>query len=221
MRAIAALSLMAMFSSIPAAYAAGSSDTESVMIHVLANGWHAGVLLPAEGLNALVPGLRERFPKASQYEVGWGDVGFYQAKEITVGLAFEALFASKGAVLHVVAVPEPIRDFLRGSDVAVSCFSPAQYQRMVQTVAASFVLDRDGKPVARGVGIYGNSQFYEAQGRYGLLHTCNRWTATVLEAGGLPIHPSISLTASSVMSAARTHGRACTVQSEARRPSPP
>lgn len=71
-----------------------------VVIHVVGNGWHAGLVLPVEALNAQLPALRERFPQARHYEIGWGDMGFYQARDVTVGLAAQALFASKGSLLH-------------------------------------------------------------------------------------------------------------------------
>jgi uncharacterized protein (TIGR02117 family) len=178
-------------------------------VYVIGNGWHAGLLLPAGALNVLVPGLQDRFPAATSYELGWGDIGFYQAKQVTVGLAFQALFASKGSVLHVVGIQAPAERFIQGSDAVVACFTEAQLQSMAAQIAETFVRGPDGKAVALGKGIYGDSEFYKAKGRYSAFNTCNRWSAIVLHAGGLPIHTRISLTASSVLSAVRQQGRAC------------
>lgn len=188
---------------------AQSSPAVPIRIHVISNGWHAGLLLPAQALDARLPGLRERFPTAGHYEIGWGDLGFYQAREITLGLAFEALFASRGSLLHVVGWTGPVEPYLRQADTTSLCVSQAQYTRMVDLIAQAFVLDEAGQPARKGPGLYGDSEFYGAHGRYSLLNTCNRWTATVLEAGGLGIHPRISLTARSVLSAARAQGGAC------------
>ena len=189
--------------------AAQAAQPKPIKIYVVGNGWHAGLLLPAAPINALVPGLQTRFPKADSYEIGWGDSGFYQAKEVTAGLALQALFASKGALLHVVGVSAPAQDFSTDVNVAAVCVSPDAYHRMAQRIAQTFALGNDGRPVSIGPGIYGDSQFYKANGEYSLLNTCNRWTAEVLQAGGLPMSPQISLTAGSVLSAARKQVRSC------------
>ena len=195
---------------------ASHAQDQKVKIYVVGNGWHAGLLLPAAPINALVPSLRARFPKADTYEIGWGDMGFYQAKEVTAGLAMEALFASKGSLLHVVGVPGLVQDFSAEINVVASCVSADEYQRMAQWIAQTFALDKDGKPVSVGPGIYGDSQFYKANGQYSLLNTCNRWTAEVLQAGGLAISPRFSLTAGSVLDAVRTQGRSCATTSAKR-----
>jgi uncharacterized protein (TIGR02117 family) len=188
---------------------AAEAVQQQIRIHVVGNGWHAGLVFPSAVVNAHLPDLAKRFPQAVHYEIGWGDMGFYQAQEVTVGLAFGALFASRGALLHVVGLPGPLAPHLRGADVATLCVTREQQERMVRLVAQAFVHDAGGQLEARGRGLYGDSQFYNAYGRYSLLNTCNRWTATVLQAGGLPISPTISLTAASVLRAARAQGNTC------------
>ena len=214
---------LALAAGLCLALAAHATDASPppVRIHVVTNGWHAGLVLPAAGLDEQVPALRARFPAASHYEIGWGDVGFYQATEITVRLVFEALFASRGAVLHVVGVPAPLDAFLRGSEVTELCISAEGHRRMVRYIARTFVIAQDGNPVALRHGIYGDSQFYGAQGVYGMLNTCNRWTATALQAAGLPISPRLSLTADSVMRAAKAHGQRCPAPEPAMRADTP
>ena len=186
---------------------AAHAEDQKVKIYVVGNGWHAGLLLPAASINALVPSLRVRFPKADTYEIGWGDMGFYQAKEVTASLAMEALFASKGSLLHVVGVSGPVPTITDEMNVVASCVSADEYQRMAQRIAQAFALGKDGKPMSIGPGIYGDSQFYKANGHYSLINTCNRWTAEVLQAGGLPVSPRLSLTASSVLDAVRKQGQ--------------
>lgn len=186
---------------------AESPPAQRIPIHVVSHGWHAGLLLPAAPLNALVPSLAARFPRAQAYEVGWGDMGFYQARDVTVGLALQALFASQGSLLHVVGVSQAAKAFAPGDDVATWCVSDAQVQNMAQRIAQVFAVDADGKPLPRGSGLYGDSQFYQARGAYSWRHTCNRWSAEVLQAGGLPIYSPWSLTAGRVLSAVRNESR--------------
>jgi uncharacterized protein (TIGR02117 family) len=205
---LAGLLLGALLCAQPTCRAA-DTGRQQVRIHIVGNGWHAGLVLPAAGLNTQVPALRERFPQAQHYEIGWGDMGFYQTRDVTAGLAVQALFASKGALLHVVGLPAALAPHLRGADSAEICVSREQHDHMVRLIAQAFVHDAAGQLEPRGPGLYGDSQFYNAYGRYSLLNTCNRWTATVLQAAGLPISPRISLTAASVLRAARAHGSTC------------
>lgn len=191
--------------SVTAALAQAPSGP-TVGIHVLSHGWHAGLVLPAAPLNAMVPGLSQRFPQAQAYEVGWGDMGFYQAQQASVGLALQALFASKGSLLHVVGLSSGADMVARGADAAHGCVSQAQLQAMVQRIAGAFEPGPEGLPVPKGPGLYGDSQFYLARGTYSWRHTCNRWSAEVLQAGGLPITAWWRLTAGSVLSAVRSHG---------------
>jgi len=189
---------------------AAHAQAQKVKVYVIGNGWHVGLLLPAEGINALVPSLRARFPKAGSYEIGWGDMGFYQARDVTASMALEALFASKGSLLHVVGVPGPLLALSGEPNVAMTCVSTDAYQRMAQRIAQTFALGKDGKPVSMGPGIYGDSHFYKANGEYSLINTCNRWTAEVLQVGGVPISPRVSLTAGSVLNAVRDQASSCT-----------
>lgn len=182
--------------------------TGDVRVHIVGNGWHAGLLLPAQAVHERLPALRQRFPGAAYYEIGWGDGGFYRAKDISAGLAMQALFASGGSVMHVVGVPDASR-FLQGNDVASLCVDRQAYEQMAALIADSFTRATDGQPVDAGPGIYGDSQFYQANGSYHMLNTCNRWTASVLAAAGVDIAPRLSLTAGSVLRGTRSSHLAC------------
>ena len=133
-------------------WAAPAAQSTGVPVYVVANGWHAGLIVPADALNKRLPALRQRFAGAQHYEVGWGDVGFYRAKEVNVGLAMQAMFASQGAVRHVVAVPDVAR-FTRNSDAATLCLTPNLVDTIADAVARSFARDKHGAVVGAGPGI--------------------------------------------------------------------
>ena len=54
-----------------------------------------------------------------------------------------------------------------------------------------------GETVARG--LYQDSWFYPAHGRFHLLNTCNTWTARMLTAAGVGVSPSGVNTAEDLM----------------------
>lgn len=189
--------------------AADGSGSRSTAMYLVSHGWHAGLVIPAEHLNRIAPELQQRFGDVPYYEIGWGDKGFYQAQEITAGLTLQAMFWSQGAVLHVVGVPAAPARYFSGSEVIETCLTGAELDSLSAFVASSFVRDAGGQVVTLSQGIYGDSQFYDGEGRYYLLNTCNKWTAKALRSAGLDISPAFKLTSGSVMGFLRTHGRAC------------
>jgi len=183
--------------------------TANIPIHVVSHGWHVGLVLPAQSLNDLLPALTQRFPQAKYYELGWGDDGFYQSEENTASMAFSALFTSKGAVLHVVSVTEPPRVYFDRHEVATFCLDAQQLSQLAQFVANNFMQPQQGELIMREPGRYGDSQFYQATGRYTMMHTCNRWTAEALDQAGMDLPYRFMLTAGSVMRAVRNKGQSC------------
>jgi len=189
--------------------ASGGAGGRSTALYVVSHGWHAGLVVPAERMNRIAPELKQRFGDVAYYEIGWGDKGFYQAQEITVGLTLQAMFWSQGAVLHVVGVPVAPAEYFSGSEVIETCLTGDELDSLSRFVASSFVRDAGGGAVSLSKGIYGDSQFYDGVGRYYLLNTCNKWTAKALSSAGMDIAPTFKLTSGSVMGFLRTHGRAC------------
>lgn len=171
-------------------------------IYLLNHGWHTGLAIKAADLNHVIPALSQRFPDSLYYEIGWGDTGFYQANEITTELTLRAMFWSGGSVLHIVGLTENPKIYFSNSEVKVIKSDHPGYENMLSFIKASFQTDRNGQTIPEKAGIYGDSQFYTAVGRYQLFNTCNKWTAKALNSGGYSISPTFRLTSSSVMGAA-------------------
>lgn len=177
--------------------------------YVVSNGWHAGVVVPAGRINALLPELKKRFEKTNAtsgdtaravnyYEIGWGDRGFYEAKEITTLMTVQAMFNSPGSVMHVVAVHNPLRAFGK-SQVIKFCLNEAQLASLEKFIVSSFATNTAGHIISRRPGLYGDSQFFEASGTYHFLNSCNTWAAKALRSAGFDIKPTFKLFANQVM----------------------
>lgn len=178
-------------------------------VFVASHGWHTGLIVPARPLNNLIPELADRFGSVNYYEIGWGDKEFYQAREITLRLALQAIFRSEGAVLHVVAVPIDPRVYFAGGQVLEICIAESELASLNAFLANSFARGSAGRVVALSRGLYRDSQFYAGKGRYSLLNTSNKWTAKALASAGLDISPAFMLTAGSLMSYLRSNPRPC------------
>ena len=168
-------------------------------VYVVGHDWHTGFVIPAKAMQARIPQLAERFGDTPYLEFGWGDKGFYQAKEITSGLSMQAIFWPSESVMHVVALPEKPDTYFPKSKVEVLCLDKEQYALLISFIEQSFYKDANGSAVELKNGIYGNSQFYKSEGNYYLMNTCNKWTAKGLESAGLDISSLFKLTSDSVM----------------------
>ena len=177
-------------------------------IFVIAHDWHTGIALPVDALVDDMPFLRARFKDAPYIEFGWGDKGFYQAAEITAGLTLQAMVWSPGTVMHVVAVPRPPQEYFPYSQVIELCIGAAEMKTLKQFLQSSFLRDANGNAQSLRDGIYGDSQFYAATGRFHLFNTCNKWTAKALLSAGVDIAPTLKLTAASVTDHLKSSGRA-------------
>ncbi|EJY6204560.1 TIGR02117 family protein [Escherichia coli] len=170
-------------------------------IYIISHGWHTGIVVPAAIVNRVLPQLDARFAQPKWYEIGWGDKGFYQAQEITSRLTLQAMFWSTGAVMHVVAFSAPPERYFPGSEVKPLTINNGQLATLMLFIGRSFSRSEAGNVIPLKKGIYGDSQFYAANGRYGILNTCNKWTAKGLQSAGIEIEPALKLTAGSVISA--------------------
>lgn len=181
---------------------ASSSDTR---IYIVSHGWHTGIVAPAHDVNVVLPQLKTRFAQAKWYEIGWGDKGFYQSEEITTKLTLQAMFWSSGAVMHVVAFSGRPERYFSTSETKALLLNASQRDSLMRYLGRSFSRSESGQLIPLKQGIYGDSQFYAANGHYGLFNTCNKWTAKGLESAGMTIDAALKLTAGSVMRTVEEH----------------
>ncbi len=172
----------------------------SKKVSIVNHGWHTGFVVPSATITKQLPQLEERFNNIPFIEFGWGDKGFYQAKEITSGLTLQAIFWPTKSVIHAVAVPELAEKYFNKSEVKTICLQNKQYATLISFIKNSFYTQNDGNIIPLKKGIYGNSQFYKGKGDYHLMNTCNKWTAKGLSSAGMDISPTFKLTAGSIMS---------------------
>ena len=72
--------------------------------HVVAQGWHASLLIRGADLLERLPELTPRVSADHFLEFGWGDAQFYRSRDPTAWHGLRALLYPTDAVLHVVAV---------------------------------------------------------------------------------------------------------------------
>lgn len=176
--------------SVPS-HAGWRPPADGVAIYVEDNGIHTDLVLPklAAGvdLSRLAPAHDLRDPQYGGYRwlaVGWGEAAFFLDTptwaDVRMATVLHAAVGSDRTLLHVEHVPEPRGDAARG--VRRIVLRPAEYRRLAAFVIAS---RRPGGRVFLGYDRY--DAFYEAQGRYNALSTCNAWTGRALRTAGVRV----------------------------------
>lgn len=178
---------------------AGDTSSPQQAVYILSHGWHTGIVVSAKEMTSRLPALKQRFGSSPYLEFGWGDKGFYQAKEITSGLTLKALLWPTETVMHVVAVAGKVAEEFPTSEVSIICLNDSEYSALLSFIVSSFQKNASGEIIALEAGLYGDSQFYKGEGDYYLMNTCNKWTAKALQSAGMDISPTFKLTADSVM----------------------
>lgn len=169
-------------------------------VYVVSHGWHTGIVIAGRNLSSELAFLDSYFDSANWYEFGWGDRKYYQAEEATAGLTLRAGLWPTAAVLHVTALPEtPDTYFSRSRTIRLQMTETAHNQ-MSGAIAQYFMRNEQNKVIMTGEGLYGESLFFNAKGRFHVFNTCNTWVAKMLRKADMPIRVFATVTADSLMS---------------------
>jgi uncharacterized protein (TIGR02117 family) len=182
--------------SIPAAEIPIRGETKNARnVFIVHDAWHAAIVIKKADIAAVVlPELRD-FPSAEYLEFSWGDRDYFPAPDAGVGLALKAAFWSSGSILHVVGFKDAVEKVYPGADIIAINLSVDDFQRLIKFISDTFSRPHPPAPAEARPGLFSNSRFYAAEGKFSLLRTCNTWVAEALSAAGLPISPGYVITA--------------------------
>jgi len=153
---------------------------QGIMIGIDASLVHAELILPVAAAGhdwqaVLPPGTVT--PDTTHLSFSWGDAAFFQATptwaQFRLDRAAEALFASRGSVVHVYRFSRPAGRPLR--------LNPEDYRRLAAAIEAEI---GPGAPIA---GYGPDDLFLPSPSRYSVLRTCNDWAADMLAQAGVRV----------------------------------
>ena len=165
---------------------------EEIEIYILTNGVHTDLVVPIKSelydwSNEIK--FENTISKDTAFNylaMGWGDKGFYletpEWKDLKASVAFKAAFALGNTAIHAT--------FYKNMKISDRCkkiiISKQQYQRLIDYITNSLQKDNDGHFINIITNaVYGkNDAFYEANGSYSMLHTCNTWANNGLKESG-------------------------------------
>lgn len=175
-----------------------NEENRPVPVYIVSHGWHAGIAIESEYIRHLLPD-HPQMPEARILKFGWGDQRYYTEPAAGFGLMMRAALIPTRSVLHVVATDLPIERYFYASRVIRIQITHEGAEQLGLFISDRFRKDEHGHIQVAAEGLYSNSQFFEANGRYYLPKTSNTWTARALRQTGYPITPIYSLTSGNII----------------------
>jgi uncharacterized protein (TIGR02117 family) len=159
-------------------------------VYIASNGWHTAVVLARHDLPpGRVPEAAD-FPDAVFLEFGWGDREYFPAPRPTLDMVLAAALAPTPSVMHLAGLDRPPNEVYPEAEVLAVPLSVATLDRLVARIDASFDRPEGGRAETVARGLYHDSRFYPAHGRFHLFNTCNTWTARNLADAGVGVSPT-------------------------------
>ena len=169
-----------------------SAKTDSVAVFVVSNGVHTDIALPSKHQ---LKNWEDVFCKDTfnikdsihnYIAFGWGDKGFYlntpEWSDLKFSTAFKAAFGLGGTAMHVRYLKEPRK--ISEKTIRLN-ISKEQYQKLIDYIEKSFCLTEGCITKINHPGYDNFDLFYEANGKYSLIKTCNVWTNKALKYSGI------------------------------------
>lgn len=164
-----------------------------VTVFVRTNGVHTWIMMPKVtplmDWRPYAPPEHLRDPRygaGDHVAIGYGNREFYLNtptwSDLSLKTAFYAFFGNGPSLLHVEHDDRPRPNEWQRPIV----LRPDEYRRLTAYIARRFRRDAGGRTIpVLGRGYGPNDMFYEANGGYSFVLTCNEWTGRALRAAGV------------------------------------
>lgn len=167
-------------------------EKKEIPIYIYTNGVHTDIVMPVKNdlqdWSTKIP-FANITSKRTDYQyigIGWGDKGFYLDTptwaDLKFSTAFKAAFWLSESAMHCTYY----NTMKEGDDCKMMMISRSQYKKLIQFVEDKFDKDKNGNFILIPTNaVYSdNDAFYDANGSYNFLYTCNTWTNDALKASG-------------------------------------
>lgn len=177
----------------------------TIPIYISKQGIHTDIIVPVKNkyfnwyqylrLNEIGRDANSEYKYLS---FGWGDRAFMLETPTSASInpvtAFNALFLATPSTVQV----QGYAVFPQNEETKCVKISGTNYLKIVNFINNSFQLDAGGNKLKISYGYQDSDSFYEANGSYSILRTCNDWTAEALREAGINT-PLWSTLSSSIM----------------------
>ncbi len=165
-----------------------------ISISLRSNGVHLDLILPVrhgkhDWREVFEPADFQSLPESLNYiAIGWGDAEFYLNtptwQDLSLKTAASALLGRNPSLLHVEYLADA--DFSQ-INIRVDTVKYAELIKFVNATVARADPTFNTANVVPGASYYGDDAFFEANGSYTAIHTCNAWVGDALRKSGVRI----------------------------------
>ena len=159
---------------------------------VMDNGVHTDLALPVK-TNVIdwnqylhLKDYKGATPRFTHFAFGWGNRKFYMEtpewRDLELDVALAAAFGFGKSAMHVYYLPVVPKASEKN---VVLKLSEEQYRQLVTYILNSFQQESGSFLLIPGKGYTNTDNFYEANGSFSLIKTCNSWTNSALKAAGV------------------------------------
>jgi hypothetical protein len=185
------------------------AGTSLIAVSVESNGFHTDLVMARAPLIARggpLADLVADLPPGEAVRIGWGDARFYvDQSPITERLpdGVRALIKPGNPSVVMLSPLSRMTPAHNPDRQARLTLSPPAVEAMAARIEASLDLS-GGAPRQTATAPDGRTRFYASTEIFWIGRMCNRWTAEVLGAAGLTVHPGRAPVAASVIADARS-----------------
>lgn len=151
-------------------------------IWVLSNGYHTSFIFKSRDVQDLVSLFPQK--KSTYIEIAWGDSAFYTTPGFTWSLGIKAMLTKTNTVMHVVHFNDPPESYFYKAQMKRLVVCGNNLAALEKFIIQSFERDKNGNLKYIKEGLYGDSEFYEANGHYSFFYNCNNWIQEGLNEAG-------------------------------------
>ena len=167
-------------------------EKKEIPIYIYTNGVHTDIVMPVKNdlydWSSKIPFANTKSKKTdyNYIGIGWGDKGFYLDTptwaDLKFSTAFKAAFWLSESAMHC----SYYKTMTEAEDCKKIMISKSQYKDLVKFIDSKFDRDESGNYILIPTNaVYDNNDaFYDAQGSYSFLNTCNTWANDALKAAG-------------------------------------
>jgi len=156
-------------------------DTEkNSSIYIATNGIHLEIIIPKTTIDSLLLDGLQHTDQARYVSFGWGEKTYYTkaatSRNFTNANRFQAALLNTPSLLHVTKY-----NAIQNHWIEIKT-TTTQFIKLQTYINDSFVPDtEDHKSMVPEISYSDNDRFYEANGSYNCLNTCNTWVNTAFK----------------------------------------
>ena len=176
------------------------SEKPDVLIWLIADGFHTGMVFPYDWLieSGFIPPKDFGTPKF--VTLSWGDRTAYVEKGLhTPWKFFRALFTPTPSVMELIPANYYIAEVCPHQRIWRKLLAHGRGRDVAAFLNDCSIRGQDGRPIVCGTSSWGGGVLLESRHIYFVPRVCNVWTAQIIDSMGGKINPWLAMTANGLI----------------------